>query len=127
MISEDTREALGMGVVPILLGDGLAARILAMRLLFKYGIQGVICDSHQSLWRFLVPFGSFFETVEVVSSEFLCAELERIIGYSEGGLLMLSPCKGGFAALAKEAKDEIETRFVLAEPRELMDKIFSDE
>ena len=127
MISEDTREALGMSVVPILLGDGLVARILAMRLLFKYGIQGVICDSHQSLWRFLVPFGSFFETVEVSSPAFLCAELERIIGYSDGGLLVLSPCKDGFCALVRAVRDEIEARFVLAEPRNLMDKIFLSE
>ena len=126
MISEIAREALNTSVVPILVGDGLKARLLAAKVFMKYGVHSVICDEKQSAWRFVVGFGGFYKLLRTADARLFCEELERISELSAGGVLIIAPCSNIFSDLVSECEREIEKRFVIAKPTTLLDKIYPD-
>ena len=126
MISSVAREALNMSVAPILLGDGLRARVLATRIFLRYGIQCVICDEKQSAWRYLLRFGGFYKIIRSSEPRLLCEELERIAALSAGGLLILASCSGELSELLAACEQEIEKSFVIATADTLLDKIYPD-
>ena len=126
MIRAIAREALKTSVVPILVGDGLKARLLAAKVFMKYGVHSVICDEKQSAWRFVVGFGGFYKIIRTHDPRLLCEELERISELSAGGVLIIAPCSNIFSDLVSECEREIEKRFVIAKPNTLLDKIYPD-
>ena len=126
MISNVAREALNMSVVPILLGDGLCARVLAARIFLKYGIQCVICDEKQSAWRFLFRFGGFYKIIHSSESRLLCEALEHVAALSAGGLLILASCRHDISEMLAPCEQELEKRFVIATADTLLDKIYPD-
>ena len=126
MISEVAREALNMSVVPILIGDGFRARSLAARAFMKYGVHSVICDEKQSAWRFVFGFGGFYKIIRTSDPRLFCEELERILELSAGGVLILTPCDNAHADLVRECEYEIEKRFIIADKKTLLNKIYPD-
>ena len=123
MISDAAKEALSSTIVPVMLGDGPKARMLAARLFLKYGVQSIICDEKQSAWRFVFGFGGFYKIIKSSESRLVAEELERIADVSSGGLLFVAPCSADFSRLLEEVTDRVETRFIIASSDDLLDKI----
>ena len=106
---------------PVILGNGFAAHLLALRLRLRYGLPSLLCATHRNLADLLFP-ASFIPLVDA-EPRLLCEQLTDLAKQYEDCLLFLIPStETHHAWLAKHAA-LLEADYVLVTPEELPHRI----
>ena len=117
-MNEEARELLRDEVLPILLGNGVAAHRFASRLSRRYGVACLLCAEHRNLLDLLDLNTGFYRLSR--QSERLCAEqLSDLSELYSDRLLLLVPMSDAEREWLCRQAELLETRFVCVEPSEL--------
>lgn len=114
------KELLSEAVLPVILGNGLAAHRLALRLRLRYGMSSLLCGARISLWDRLHPGCGFLELMSAEDGRLLTEQLIDLADHSEDGLLLLVLLSDGQRTLLSPYCRELESRFILTEPCRLL-------
>ena len=118
MIAKDLKEEIAATVVPVLLGDGSKASLLALRLYLTIGTVSLRLGAHRHLLD-LPGIFSVFRTAasdERLRTEQLADIFEEFSGY----LLLLIPTDKLSRAFVETHRDALSSRFVIAEPDDVL-------
>ena len=113
MRCERAKHALESGATAVILGDGIAARLKALKIIFFHGIGCVICDSRRSLWGYLLLWASFMRLVPTDSERLLLEQLYHLADTCAESSCFLFLGNGRYSQLMSDSKAELETKFII--------------
>ncbi len=121
-MTEETKELLRQGIVPVILGNDRAARRLAARLLRTFGIPSILCGRRRTVWDLLSLTTSFRRLSRDVAPRLIAEQLVDLAADYEDCFMLLIPLREEDRALIQAHGDLLETRFVCRDP----DTLWSD-
>lgn len=118
-MTEETKDLLRQGIVPILLGNHRVAHRLSARLYRTYGIPSVLCGSRRTVWDFLNPASAFRRLSREGASRLVAEQLADLAAEYEDCFLLLIPLCEEDRALIRSHAELLESRFICREPADL--------
>lgn len=116
-MKRDERSAvLEQSVLPILLGNGLRAHLLALKLYLRYGVPSFVGGRQRTLWDLLNPFCDFYRLFWGENGRLLKEQLLSLAEEYEETLFVLIPTTKEMLDLLQAHTAELESRFILSEP-----------
>ncbi len=112
----DPRNTIAESIIPVLLGDGLSANLLALRIFLRLGIVSYICSEKRSLTTLLNPAARFYSTVSG-KDEIVCASLSYL-AENKDYLPILLPCSPEAENFTKRHLPFLEARFIVTSKAE---------
>ena len=123
MAKDERTELLEQSVLPILLGNGPRAHLLAFRLYLRYGVTSFAGGSRRTLWDLLNPFCDFYRLFLGENGRLLKEQLLSLAEEYEETLFVLIPTTKEMLDLIHPHVSELENRFILSEPRTVTEKL----
>ena len=121
MIEKDLKNEIAASVVPVLLGDGGAASRLALQLYCSLGTVSLHLGAHRRLSDLTGIFSVF--RAAATDDRLLCEQLLDIFEEFDGYLLLLVPTDKPSHHFVQSHRDELVSRFVIAEPHNVLAQI----
>ena len=121
-MTEETKDLLRQGVVPIILGNDRDAHRLSARLYRTFGIPSILCGTRRTVWDFFDPTSAFRRISPTASSRLVAEELMDLAADCEDCFLLLIPLREPQRALIREQETLLETKFVFRTPEALWDE-----
>lgn len=118
-MTEETKELLRQDVLPVVLGNGIAAHRLSSHLMDRYGVASVLCGVRKNLLDCFDPTSSFLHLSRKGASRLTAEQLIDFAEIHSDCLLLLVPLNDTDRAFVSEQSERLEAHFVCAEPREL--------
>jgi hypothetical protein len=118
-MTEEIRDLLRQGIVPIILGNDWAAHRLSARLYRTFGIPSVVCGTRRTVWDVFDPTCAFRRISLAVSSRLITEALMDLAVEYEDCFLLLIPLREEERALLREQASVLETAFVCRTPETL--------
>ncbi len=114
-----SKELLSEAILPVIVGSGLCAALLAWRLRLQYGMSSLICSKRASLGALLIPRCGFLKLIAAENGRFLAEQLIDLADRSDGYLpVLFCPDEKQRLLLAPYAA-ELECRFILPDSHPL--------
>ena len=113
MKCERARHALRSGATAVILGDGLGARLTALKIIFFHGIGCVICDSKRSPWGYPFLWASFMRLVPTDSARLLLEQLYHVADTCADSSCFLFFGNDRYRRLLSDRTAELETKFII--------------
>lgn len=118
-MTEEIRDLLRQGIVPIILGNDWAAHRLSARLYRTFGIPSVVCGTRRTVWDVFDPTCAFRRISLAASSRLITEALMDLAVKYEDCFLLLIPLREEERALLREQASVLETAFVCRMPETL--------
>lgn len=113
MRCERAKHALESGATAIILGDGIVARLKALKIIFFHGIGCVICDSRRSPWGYPFLWASFMSLVPTDSKRLLLEQLYHLADTCAESSCFLLFGNDRYRRLLADSNSELETKFII--------------
>lgn len=123
MAKDERAELLEQSVLPVLLGNGPRAHLLALRLYFRYGVVSFVGGRKRTPLDWLNPFCDFYRLFWGESGRLLKEQLVSLAEEYEDTLFVLIPTTEKSLGLIREYVGELESRFILSESRAVTEKL----
>ena len=114
-----SKELLSEAILPVIVGSGLFAILLAWQLRLRYGMSPLICSPRASLGTILSPRCGFLKLITAENGRFLAEQLIELADRSEGYLPVLFCPDEKQRLLLAPYTAELECRFILTDSRTL--------
>ena len=114
MTKETARELFCEAVAPVILGNGLLAHILALKLNLKYGLSSVLCGRKKNLLDLISLDCGFFSLSEKDDR----LRLEQLSDFSDTWnecILVLIPTTDADRRFIEKNRDALECRYLISE------------
>ena len=118
----EVRELLRQCVVPVILGNGAAAHLLALRLFFKYRVCSLVCGRRRSLPDLLNPVCDFFRLYRQRDGRLAAEQLADLADEYGDCLFVLIPLSGEDQAILRHHGAALESRYLVCHPKRLFDQ-----
>jgi len=118
-MTEETKDLLRQGIVPVLLGNHREAHRLSARLYRTYGVPSVLCGERRTLWDLLDPCCSFHALTREGDPRLTAEQLADLAAEYEDCFLVLVPFNDADQALIHGHGELIEPYFVCRDPEAL--------
>ena len=120
-MTEETKDLLRQGIVPIVLGNNWEAHRLSARLYRTFGIPSILCGERRTAWDVFDPTCAFRHLSLSASSRLIAEELMDLAAEYEDCFLLLIPMREEEQSLVREQGSLLETAFVCRFPETLWD------
>ncbi|MBQ8331521.1 MAG: hypothetical protein IJX94_03590 [Clostridia bacterium] len=123
-MTKDERAALlEQSVLPILLGNGFAAHLLAVKIYLRYGITSFVCGSRKKPLDRLNPACGFYRLFRQTEDRLAAEQLLALAdGYGDV-LFVLVPTAEEDRRFMEAYASELESRFIFSDPRTIFAKL----
>ena len=118
-MTEETKDLLRQGIVPIILGNDWAAHRLSARVYRTFGVSSILCGTRRTAWDFFDPTCAYRRISPTASSRLVAEELMDIAAEYEDCFLFLIPLCETEQQLVQEHALLLETAFVFRTPEML--------
>lgn len=115
-MTEEIKDLLRQGIVPVVLGNDWAAHRLSARLYRTFGLPSILCGTRRSFWDFFDPATAFRRISLTASSRLVAEELMDLAAECEDCFLLLIPMGETERCLVREQASLLETGFVCRTP-----------
>ena len=118
MTERQCRRLLREDILPVILGNSLAAHRLAFRLSLRYGLSPILFAPHRRALDLLDPFGRVLPS-ETEDARLACEQLCDLAERYEGVTLYLIPATPREQTWLGAHTEALEGAFRLTDPQEL--------
>ena len=118
-MTEETKDLLRQDILPVLLGNGMAAHRLSAQLSARYGVGSLLCGAHRGLLDLMDPTSVFFRLCYKESGRLAAEQLVDFFDAHDDLFCLLVPMTADARAFVSEQSELLETRFVCVEPNKL--------
>lgn len=125
MRGDRARRRLREQTAAVILGDGLHARCLALRIALFGGIPCVVCDVKPWRWRCLIPFAATLGMSPTKDTRLLCEQLEDIAELSDETTRYLLVGAEDYRAFIEEHAESLESRYIITDAARLVPAMIS--
>ena len=109
---DDQKWLLKGALLPVLLGDSLAAHALSLKIYAKCGVESLVCDERQSALSVINPTCKFFDLISATEGAALMAALSHIAENADY-LPILIPMNERFSRFVEEYRESLEPLFII--------------
>ena len=120
-MTEETRDLLRQGIVPVVLGNDWTAHRLSAKLYRTFGIPSILCGEKRTVLDFLDPTCAYRHVSFSSSSRLIAEELMDIASEYEDCFLLLIPSRQIERDFIWEQISLLETGFICRMPEDLWD------
>lgn len=120
MSGDRARRRLREQTAAVILGDGLYARCLALRIALLGGIPCVVCDVKPSRWRCLIPSAATLGMSPTKDMRLLCEQLEDIAELADDTTRYLLVGAEDYRAFIEEYAESLESRYIITDAASLV-------
>ena len=107
------RDVVFSAMLPLILGDGKAARQTAWRFFASYGVRSTVMDKKRSFGSFFCPFFSFRRLSPTDSDEFILMSLDRFADENPDLTVIMIPSDGFYREFTERNLALLESRFII--------------
>ena len=109
---DDQKWLLKGALLPVLLGDSLAAHALSLKIYAKCGVESLVCDEKQSALSVINPTCRFFDLISATEGAAIMAALSHIAENADY-LPVLIPVNERFSRFVEENRESLEPLFII--------------
>ena len=120
-MTEETKDLLRQGIVPIVLGNNWEAHRLSARRYRTFGIPSILCGARRTAWDVFDPTCAFRRISLAASSRLIAEELMDLAVEYEDCFLLLIPMREAEQSMVREQASLLEAAFVCRSPETLWD------
>ena len=118
----EARELLRQYVVPVILGNGIAAHWLALRLFLKYRVPSLVCGQRRSVTDLANPFCDFFRLYRQKDGRLAAEQLADLADAYGDCLFVLIPLSEADQVMLRRYGSFLESRYLICSPKRLFEQ-----
>ena len=112
-MSREQKALLRSGVLPLILGNGISAHLLSLRLLRRYGVPSIICGERKELLSYLNFKCGFLQLSNFENTRLASEQLTDFASDNEELTLLILPCTDKTRSFVKRSAPELESHYIL--------------
>ncbi len=115
MADRDTRRFLHENVLPVILGNGIRAHTISLRIFFKYGICSMLCAEQKNPLNFINLKCGFLQLQKLSSTSVAVEQLIDFADTYEDFKMILIPTDREGEDFLRKSRLSLESRYIIAE------------
>ena len=118
----EAKELLRQCVVPVILGNGIAAHLLASRLFLKYRVPSLVCGQRRNVTNLMNPFCDFFRLYRQKDGRLAAEQLTDLADAYGDCLFVLIPLSEADQVMLRHHRNFLESRYLICSPKRLFEQ-----
>ena len=122
MTDKERRLLLGSSILPVIVGNGISAHCLLIRLRLKYGMSPIVCGRRKCPLNFLETRCGFLQLHSIKDHRLTAEQLSDLSELCDDMTPVLIPSSGYGSSTVESCLSQLESRYIVLRSGKDIDK-----